>query len=52
MHITISYSERIWITVAHGGEEGLEKGIIKEYETFRGNGYVRYHYCDNGFKDV
>ena len=51
--LTITYSERKWVRVAHGGEEELEKGIAKEHvETFRGNRYVHYHDCDNGFKDV
>lgn len=51
--LTITYSERKWVRVAHGGEEELEKGITKEHEeSFRGNRYVHYHDCHNGFKDV
>lgn len=30
--LTITYSERKWVRVAHGGEEELEKGITKEHE--------------------
>lgn len=51
--LTTTYSDRKWVRVACGGEKGLEKGITKEHEeTFMGSGYVHYHDCDNGFKDV
>lgn len=44
----------MWDNLYDRGEnEGIERGTAKEQkETFRGNGYVCYLDCDNGFKNV